>query len=111
MGVSDVKSKLTGTVGRVRRSRPFIDHMVRAYSRYKADTGDRLAAGVTFFGFLSFFPLLALAFSILGYVLASQPDLINDVTQRVNEYLPGLVKDANNPNGIDVAAIADARRG
>src|SRR3954454_6654443 len=89
----------------VRRKRPFVDHLIRAYSRYKADTGDRLAAGVTFFGFLSFFPLLALAFSILGFVLHSHPEYIRDITDKISEYMPGLVKTPSNPNGIDVQAI------
>ncbi len=42
---------------------PFLDHLIRAFGRYQADAGDRQAAAVTFFGFLSFFPLIALATS------------------------------------------------
>ena len=45
---------------RARDARPGLDHLVRAYQRYSAAAGDRQAAAVTFFGFLSFFPLLAL---------------------------------------------------
>src|SRR5512144_1533731 len=50
--------------GSVRRRVPALDHLIRAYTRYVADTGDRLAAGVTYFGFLSFFPLVVLAVSV-----------------------------------------------
>ena len=42
-----------------RRSQPWLDHVVRAAGRYKADGGDRLAASLTFYGFLSLFPLHA----------------------------------------------------
>ena len=54
---------------RVRAQRPALDHLVRAFGRYQADAGDRQAAAVTFFGFLSFFPVLALATSVLSYAL------------------------------------------
>src|SRR3712207_2058781 len=100
-----------GTVARLREKRPSLDHFIRAFSRYKADTGDRLAAAVTFFGFLSFFPLVALAFSILGFVLANNPEYIDKVTREISNAMPGLVKTDDNPNGIDVAAIASSRAG
>jgi len=51
-----------------RRRRPALDHLLRAWSRYGADAGDRLAAAVTFYWFLSLFPILLLAISLLGYV-------------------------------------------
>ena len=58
-----------------RDKRPFLDHLIRAFGRYQADAGDRQAAAVTFFGFLSFFPILALATSVLSYALGDQ-DLV-----------------------------------
>ncbi len=57
---------------RVREKRPFVDHLVRAYGRYDADAGDRLAASVTFYWFLSLFPILLLAVSLLGYVYGDE---------------------------------------
>ena len=48
------------------QKRPALDHLIRAFGRYTADAGDRQAAAVTFFGFLSFFPILALATTILS---------------------------------------------
>ncbi|MBC7372387.1 MAG: YihY/virulence factor BrkB family protein, partial [Frankiales bacterium] len=73
---------------RARDGRPGFDHVIRAYLRYSADAGDRQAAAVTFFGFLSFFPLLALAASVLGYVLGD--DAVRTVVREVNAYVPGL---------------------
>ena len=73
---------------RARAKRPGLDHVVRAYQRYSADGGDRQAAAVTFFGFLSFFPLLALAASVLGYVLGDEA--VGAVVREVNAYAPGL---------------------
>ena len=78
------KAVLTG----VREKRPFLDHLVRAFGRYQADAGDRQAAAVTFFGFLSFFPILALATSILSYALGDEA--VGTVVREVNAYAPGL---------------------
>jgi membrane protein len=55
-------------LARARSRRPLLDHLVRTVQRYQADTGDRLAASVTFYWFLSLFPLLLLAVSVLGVV-------------------------------------------
>jgi membrane protein len=73
---------------RVREQRPSVDHLVRAGQRYQADTGDRLAAAVTFFGFLSFFPLLALSVSLLALVLGD--DAVDAVIGAVDDFSPGL---------------------
>jgi membrane protein len=85
----------------VRRTRPFLDHLVRAGSRYQADAGRRLAAALTFYGFLSFFPLVALAFSITGFVVDAFPDLQQKLIDQINSYLPGL--------SLDVGAIGNAK--
>ena len=75
-------------LARAREKRPALDHLIRAFGRYQADAGDRQAAAVTFFGFLSFFPILALATSILSYALGD--DAIGTVVNQVNSYAPGL---------------------
>ena len=73
-----------------REKRPALDHLIRAFGRYQADAGDRQAAAVTFFGFLSFFPILALATSILSYVLGDEA--VGTVVREVNAYAPGLAE-------------------
>lgn len=73
-----------------REKRPSLDHLIRAFGRYKADSGDQQAASVTFFGFLSFFPILALAVSILSYALGD--DAVGTVVREVNAYAPGLAE-------------------
>jgi membrane protein len=96
-------------VNRVRQRRPGLDHVIRAWQRYQADGGDRLAAAVTYFGFLAFFPLVALAFSVLGFVLAHDPTLRDTITSHLNDTLPGLV--GNGPGQINVDKIAAAKTG
>ncbi|WP_462188794.1 MULTISPECIES: YihY/virulence factor BrkB family protein [unclassified Frankia] len=89
----------------VRRKRPFLDHLIRAYSRYTADGGDRLAASATYFAFLSFFPLVALAFAVTGFVVDAYPDVQESLTRQINDYLPGLA------DKLDVASIGNAKVG
>ena len=74
----------------LRQKRPALDHLIRAFGRYTADAGDRQAAAVTFFGFLSFFPILALATTVLSYVLG--PDAVDTVVEQVDAYAPGLAE-------------------
>src|SRR5690348_4106978 len=90
-------------VSTIRDRRPIIDHFVRAFSRYQADAGDRLAASVTYFGFLSFFPLVALAFSVAGFVVDAYPDAQSKLTEEINSFLPGLA------DKLDVTTIGDAK--
>ncbi len=83
-----IKSTVTSALPRGRARWGWLDHLVRALGRYQADAGDRLAAAVTFFAFLSFFPLLALATSLLTYVLGDEA--VGTVVREVNSYAPGL---------------------
>jgi membrane protein len=76
---------------RAREKAPFLDHVIRMYGRYQADGGDRLAAAVTFYWFLSLFPILLLAISLLGYVYGDTAP--QHVTNALRGYLPDqLVK-------------------
>ncbi|HVM26539.1 MAG TPA: YihY/virulence factor BrkB family protein [Mycobacteriales bacterium] len=75
-------------LARLRERRPAVDHLIRAAQRYQADTGDRLAAAVTFFGFLSFFPLLVLSVSLLALFLGD--DAVDTVIGAVDDFSPGL---------------------
>ncbi|MFD0774370.1 YihY/virulence factor BrkB family protein, partial [Streptomonospora algeriensis] len=89
----------------VRRRRPVVDHAVRTYERYTDTQGDQLAASVTYYAFLSFFPLLALAFAGVGYAAAVEPDVREYLDEAIREALPGLAE------GLPIGEIAEARTG
>jgi membrane protein len=101
--VTKIRARVSSGIGAVRRKRPFLDHLMRAYSRYSEDAGDRQAAAVTYFGFLSFFPLVVLAFSITGFLVDAFPSVQEHVTKAFNDYLPGL------SDKLDVASIGNAK--
>lgn len=88
---------------------PRVDHVARTYTHYNDARGNQLAGGVTYFGALSFFPLLAVSFAVLGYVVAVYPDARADVEQFLRENLPGLVGDGDQQ--INLEQVTDARTG
>jgi membrane protein len=58
--------------------------------RYGDDGGAYLAGAIAYFGFLSLFPLLLVAMSVIGFALEGNPQLAEDVTAEVAEAVPGL---------------------
>ena len=50
-----------------------MDHLLRTQEHYSSVKGGQQAGAVTYFGFLSFFPILALAFAAVGLISASTP--------------------------------------
>lgn len=70
---------------RLRRQRPLVDHLVRMFQRYQADTGDRLAAAVTFYWFLSLFPILLIAVYFTRLTLGD--DAGRQITTGLGPYL------------------------
>ena len=71
-----------------------------AWKRYAAVRGNVLAAGVGYFAFFSVFPAAALAFAVFGFVLRGHPDLFGSVMDQLSGYLPGLIQDAQHPDGL-----------
>ena len=82
-------------VARLTASRPG-----RAWKRYADARGNILAAGVGYFAFFSIFPAVALAFTVFGFVLRGHPDLLSSIFDQLGAYLPGLVRDAQHPDGL-----------
>ncbi|HWL37760.1 MAG TPA: YihY/virulence factor BrkB family protein [Frankiaceae bacterium] len=68
----------------------WFDHLIRAGQRYKADHGDRLAASLTMYLILALLPLMLLATSVLGYVLANDPDKQAEIFAKITDVIPGI---------------------
>jgi membrane protein len=81
-----------GFLGGARRRWRWFDHLARAYERYQDRRGDRLAAAMTYFGFLSFFPLLALAYALLGYLIGISDKARAYLVDAIDSLLPGLAE-------------------
>jgi len=95
----------------VRGRRPFVDHAVRAYDRHSEVSGGQVAAAVTYYGFLSFFPLVALTFAVVGYVSVLYPGAREQVTTAVESAFPGLVGTGSGQINLDDVVGARAGAG
>lgn len=90
--VAAIKARVLRLVDYWRVRWLWIDHLIRTLRRYQAQFGDRLAGAVTYFAFLSFFPLLAVAFAVFGRVLATDEALKAALTTSLREQLPGIAE-------------------
>ena len=70
------------------------------------DQGNYLAALIAYYGFLSFFPLLLLLSSILGYTLAGNPDLQRQVLDSALSQFPVIGQQLTSPTGLKGNATA-----
>lgn len=68
--------------------------------KYVDDGGSQLAAQITYYAFVSLFPLLLLASTILGFVLVGQPDLQARLLDSALAQLPVVGDDLGRPEGI-----------
>ncbi len=75
---------------RVRKDRPWFGHLVRAGLRYNDAKGSRLAPALTYRSFLAVFPVLLLAFSVLGFVLQGNAEATREVADYLERNLPTL---------------------
>jgi membrane protein len=62
---------------------------MRAQDRYQRSKGDFYAAGITYYTIFALFPLLMVAFSVLGFVLASRPEVMAEMEKRIKSVVSG----------------------
>lgn len=97
------KDRLTRWVRTMRERYPLVDHVFRLFGHYGDVNGDAFAGAVTYFGFLSFFPILALAFFTVGIVAHVYPDAREQLTTAIGRVLPGIV--GNQPGEIPLSTF------
>lgn len=78
---------------RQRAAHPWFDHIMRAATRYQENKGDYYAAGLTYFTVLAIVPIIMVVFSIAGFVLAGQPELMDELRQAITDNIPGQLGD------------------
>jgi membrane protein len=74
---------------RLRNRFSWFNRIMVAQDRYNDCKGDFYAAGITYFTIFALFPLLMVGFSIGGFVLANQPDLMAEVEERIRSAVSG----------------------
>ncbi|GAA0947792.1 inner membrane protein YhjD [Pseudonocardia zijingensis] len=84
-------------IERLRARYAWLDHVLRAATRYTERHGDHYAAAITFFSVLSIVPLLMIGFAVAGYVLFFNPDLLRELQEGIAENVPAGLGDIINP--------------
>ncbi|CAJ1585005.1 inner membrane protein YhjD [[Mycobacterium] wendilense] len=78
-----------GLLDRLRARWPWFDHVMRAQQRYNDSKGDFYAAGITYFTVFALFPLLMIGFAAGGFLLASRPDLLEQLEATIRQTVSG----------------------
>ncbi len=73
------------------RGRPLVDHVVRVVQRYGEAKGNLQAGAMTYFGFLSFFPIMLLAFTAVGLVSRFYSKSRVQLVGLIEEIFPGII--------------------
>jgi YihY family inner membrane protein len=72
-----MSGRVVDAVDAYQRRRPWLGFPIAVAYKFADDQGPYLTALITYYGFLSLFPLLLLLVTILGFVLEGDPDLQN----------------------------------
>src|SRR3954468_5634783 len=101
---------MAGTVDRVkarisalRQHHPALAHGVRTQEHYGETKAGQQAGAVTYFGFLSVFPVLALAFFVVGWIAKVYPDAQDNLVTAIQSMFPGLI--GSGPNKLNIEDI------
>jgi membrane protein len=101
--MASLKERAAETFARLREKFPWLDHTVRMVQHYGVVNGNGQAGAITYFGFLSFFPILALGFFVIGLVAKLYPDIQDQMVVEINKLLPGMI--GNDPGQIPLDTI------
>lgn len=106
-----LKDRVSQRVERLRARWPIVDHAVRTVQHYSSMKGSLQAGAVTYFAFLSFFPILAFAFAVIGFVANVYSGAPRDLVHTINDVLPGMVSMKETDGKIAISDLQAAAPG
>lgn len=88
---------------------PWLDHVLRMVKHYGEVKGSALAGAVTYFGFLSFFPIMALSFAVVGWIARyAGQDVVSTMVEAIRSILPLIVEQDPQPGEISIEVFQKA---
>jgi membrane protein len=102
--VDDLKQRFAAA----RRRYGWLDHVVRTVQHYGTANGNLQAGAVTYFGFLSFFPILALAFAVVGMIARVVPEAETALVDAIETVLPEMVSRTPVDGKIAISTLQEA---
>jgi YihY family inner membrane protein len=94
---------LVAKLDALQRRHPILGFTYGVIKKFGDDRGGQLAALITYYGFFSLFPVLLVAFTILGFVLQDNPQLQTDIAETLSKRLPLPGIEAGSIRGSGVA--------
>lgn len=88
------------------RRHPVLGFPIGVVYKFFDDQGVYLAALITYYGFLSLFPLLLLLASVLGFVLRDDPDLRDRILDSTISQFPLIGDQLRDPSGLQGSGVA-----
>lgn len=95
----------TERVDGFQRRHPGVGFPIAVLYKYVDDQGGYLAALLTYYGFVSLFPLLLLLSTVLGFVLDGNPHLQQEVLHSALSQFPVIGGQLNDPRRIGGGAV------
>ncbi len=83
----------------------FADRLVRAVDSYLYAQGSLLSAGMTYYGFLALFPLVAVALGVTSILSKVVPSVDETVRQQITQLMPNVNVDAMVNASLTVGII------
>src|SRR3954469_20466666 len=106
--MASLKARATATVAQIRARFPWFHPILPTVGHYGSVYGNAQAGAVTYFGFLSVFPILALAFFVVGQLARVFPDVQATLVEAIDTLLPGVV--GNGEGQIPLTTFEDYAR-
>lgn len=91
---------VVGSIDRLQRRHPVLGFPLAVIYKFVDDQGGYLAALITYYAFVSLFPLLLLLSTILGIVLAGDPELQQQILNSAMGQLPVIGDELGQPGRI-----------
>lgn len=103
--MSSSRPGLVARLDRFQQRHPAVGLPISVIYKYVDDAGGNLAAQITYYAFVSLFPLLLLASTILDLVLVGHPELQTRVLDSAFAQLPVIGDDLRRPQGLGGGAL------
>ena len=97
---------MVGWLDRLQRRNRAVGLIVAVVYKYIDDQGSYLAALITYYAFVSLFPLLLLLTTGLGVLLAGRPDLQAEVLKSTLSQFPVIGSQLQQPEGLSGGTVA-----
>src|ERR1700758_2424069 len=97
---------MVGWLDNLQRRNRAVGVTIAVIYKYLDDQGGYLAALITYYGFVSLFPLLLLLTTGLGFVLAGRPDLQAQVLHSTLSQFPVIGSQLHQPQGLSGGTVA-----